>query len=94
MSLGVGIVWYHLLSGREAKDRFASCSLYAARLDELFSSEEDSFERCDGEIILPIASISFTQEEGLITVSIEHANGKHNDLSVFLRSYDGEKNEK
>lgn len=63
-------------------------------LYELFSSEEDSFERCDGEIILPIASISFTQEEGLITVSIEHANGKHNDLSVFLRNYDGEKNEK
>lgn len=65
---------------------FTRIYCYDGYLCELFSAAEDEFERCDGEPILPLENIYFAEQDGVITVNIEHPNGKSDTLLLVKRS--------
>lgn len=63
-------------------------------LYELFSQSDISFDKEDGEKILPLESIRFEQNNGIITVTITHSDGSINTEKISLRSLDGDEYEK
>ena len=62
---------------------------YEGYLCELFSESDAVFERQDGERILPLTDLQFSQTDGLVTVTVTHANGRSDTLTFWLRSNEG-----
>ena len=63
-------------------------------LCELFSKADGSFSKEDGEQILPLNGLNFKQNNGTVTVTITHSNGKCDVVNVSLRSCTGDTYEK
>jgi len=59
-------------------------------LMELFTAADGAFAPEDGEQILPAQSISVSEENGLLSVSITHADGEKLDRYISLRGGEGE----
>lgn len=55
-------------------------------LCELFSTAADSFEKGDGERAIPVASLSFEMNDGVIVAHIEYADGSQGTLDIVPRS--------
>ena len=62
---------------------------HEGNLCELFSDSRLRLDKDDGEIILPLSDLKFTQTDGLITVIITHTNGEVNTLKLLSRSHEG-----
>lgn len=65
---------------------FTRIYCYDGYLYELFSAAEDEFERGDGEPILPLNDIHFEEENGIITVIIDHLGSNTDILKLVKRS--------
>ena len=55
-------------------------------LCELFSTADGSFSKDDGERVIPIVSLSFKNENGLIVADIGYAEGSRGTLDIVPRS--------
>ena len=55
-------------------------------LCELFSSADGGFSKSDGERVIPVLSLSFKNENGLIVAEIVYSNGTSGALSIAPRS--------
>lgn len=55
-------------------------------LCELFSSADGGFSKGDGERVIPISSLSFKNENGLIVADIEFSDGSRGTLDIAPRS--------
>ena len=61
---------------------------YEGNLMELFCSADTEFLPADGQVIMPLDTLDFTMEKGLLTFSCESA-GEHAESAVFLQSREG-----
>lgn len=55
-------------------------------LCELFSSADGGFTKSDGERVIPILSLSFKNENGLIVAEIVYSDGTSGALNIAPRS--------
>ncbi len=58
-------------------------------LCELFSTADGGFSKGDGEKVIPVSSLSFKNENGLIVADIGFADGSHGTLDIAPRSGKG-----
>ena len=56
---------------------------------ELFCGEEDVFEPEDGEVIVSVPGLYFTEQKGLITAVAVGSDGSEAALSLFVRKEGG-----
>ena len=62
---------------------------YDGYLYELFTAAEDTFERADGQRLMPLQSVRFTLEGSLLSLDITHTDNSRDTLLIALRSMDG-----
>ena len=67
---------------------------HEGNLYELFSESNTTFDKQDGEIILPLHNLHFSKEGSLITVTVTHSNGDTDTLTFYNRCQIGGTHEK
>lgn len=83
---GDTLFYVEQFDGEEYLTRIYYCDGY---LCELFSTADGGFSKGDGEKVIPVSSLSFKNENGLIVAEIGFADGSRGTLDIAPRSGEG-----